>query len=129
MHHEIDIALDSFPLGGHTTVCEALWMGVPSVMLEGGSYASRFGGTALVNLGLTDLIAGSQSQYIQIATALAGDLPRLAALRSGLREQMRTSVLLDAQGFTRRLEAAYHRMWLAWCEHGSAAAAKIQQRQ
>lgn len=128
LHHEIDIALDTFPFNGHTTVCDALWMGVPSIMLEGNTYASRFGGTALVNLGLRELIAGSQSQYIQIATALAGNLSRLAELRSGLRERMRTSVLLDAQGFTRRLEAAYRRMWLAWCEHGSTAAAKMQQR-
>jgi predicted O-linked N-acetylglucosamine transferase (SPINDLY family) len=128
LHHEIDIALDTFPFNGHTTVCDALWMGVPSIMLEGNTYASRFGGTALVNLGLRELIAGSQSQYIQIATALAGNLPRLAELRSGSRERMRTSVLLDAQGFTRRLEAAYRRMWLAWCEHGSTAAAKMQQR-
>jgi protein O-GlcNAc transferase len=128
MHHEIDIALDTFPFNGHTTVCDALWMGVPSIMLEGNTYASRFGGTALVHLGLRDLIAGSQSQYIQIAAALAADLPRLTALRSDLRERMRNSVLLDAQGFTRRLEAAYRRMWASWCEHGSAATAKIQAR-
>jgi len=128
LHHEIDIALDTIPFNGHTTVCDALWMGVPSIMLEGNTYASRFGGTALVNLGLRDLIAGSQSQYIQLATALAGDLARLAALRSGLRTTMRTSVLLEAAGFTRRLEAAYRRMWAAWCEQGSTATAKIQKR-
>ncbi len=127
LHHEIDIALDTFPFNGHTTVCDALWMGVPSIMLEGNTYASRFGGTAPINLGLRDLIAGSQSQYIQIATALAGDLPRLTALRSGLRERMRTSVLMDADGFTRRLEAAYRRMWRAWCAHDGEGTAKMRQ--
>ena len=127
LHHEIDIALDTFPFNGHTTVCDALWMGVPSIMLEGNTYASRFGGTAPIKLGLRDFIAGSQSQYIQIATALAGNLPRLTALRSGLRERMRTSVLMDAEGFTRRLEAAYRRMWHAWCAHDSGGTAKIRQ--
>ena len=41
LFHQIDIALDTFPFNGHTTVCDALWMGVPSIMLEGDSYASR----------------------------------------------------------------------------------------
>jgi protein O-GlcNAc transferase len=126
LHHEIDICLDTFPFNGHTTVCDALWMGVPSIMLEGQTYASRFGGTALVNLGLRELIAGSQSQYVHIATALAADLPRLAALRAGLRERMRNSALMDVQGFTRRLEQAYRRMWLEHCGHDSATPAKIK---
>ena len=116
LHHEIDIALDSFPLGGHTTVCEALWMGVPSVMLEGGSYASRFGGSALVNLGLTDLIARSGDEYVEIAVRLAGQLDRLAELRRTMRGRMQDSPLLDAAGFARNLEDAYRRMWRAWCE-------------
>ena len=115
LHQQVDIALDTFPFNGHTTVCDALWMGVPSVMLEGRTYASRFGGTALVNLDLRDLIAGSRSQYVQIATSLAGDLPRLTALRAGLRERMRGSALLDARGFAHGLEDAYRRMWTRWC--------------
>ena len=57
LHHRIDIALDSYPFNGHTTICNALWMGVPSVVRQGTSFASRFGGSALVNLGLEDLIA------------------------------------------------------------------------
>ena len=57
LFHEIDMALDTFPFNGHTTVCDALWMGVPSIMLEGSSYASRFGGSALLNVGLDELMA------------------------------------------------------------------------
>ena len=40
----------------------------------------------------------------------------LAALRSGLRDRMRRSPLLDAQGFTRKVETAFQGMWLEWCK-------------
>jgi predicted O-linked N-acetylglucosamine transferase (SPINDLY family) len=115
LHHRIDIALDAFPFNGHTTVCNALWMGVPSIVRQGTSYASRFGGTALVNLGLEDLIAKSGDEYIEIAARLAGDLDRLAELRRTLRSRMAASPLMDSAGFARIVEKAYRTMWRKWC--------------
>ncbi len=115
LHHQVDIALDAFPFNGHTTVCEALWMGVPVVVLAGETYVSRFGGSALVNLNLHELLAASPEQYVEIARQLAADQERLQALRAGLRDRMLASPLLDAAGFTRRLETAYRQMWSDWC--------------
>ncbi len=111
-----DVALDPFPCNGHTTICDALWMGLPVVMLEGQMYANRYGGTALAHVGLTDLIATSTEQYVDIAVRLAGDRGRLAGLRRNLRQTFSDSVLLDAAGFTSNLEAAYRQMWRAWCQ-------------
>ena len=116
LHQRIDLALDSFPFGGRATVCNGLWMGVPSVVREGGGYASRVGGSALVHLGLGHLIARSADDYRRIAVETAGDIERLAELRRGLRERMRDSVLMDREDFARRVEQAYRRMWNAWCE-------------
>ncbi len=111
-----DIALDPFPFNGHTTTCDAVWMGVPVVMQQGHTYASRFGGSVLANVGLERLIANSTDEYIRLSVDLATDLPRLAQLRSDLRPRMAASVLLDYQGFTRNLEQAYRRMWHTWYE-------------
>ncbi|REK10450.1 MAG: tetratricopeptide repeat protein [Planctomycetota bacterium] len=113
----VDIALDTFPFNGHTTTCDALWMGVPVVMLAGSAYASRFGGSALVNLGLDEWIAHNRQQYLDIAQRCAGDLQRLAGLRARMRERMTDSPLLDAPGFARHVETAYRRMWRTWCSH------------
>jgi len=115
MHGQIDLALDTFPFNGHTTVCDALWMGVPSIMLEGSRYASRFGGSTLLGVGLAELIAHSVEQYVELAVGLAQDTQRLAELRRTLRERLATSGLVDGPAFARDVEAAYRQMWQSWC--------------
>ncbi len=112
---QADIALDPFPHNGGTTTLESLWMGVPVVTRAGRAGSSRCSSSYLSNVGLPDLIAGSWEEYIDIASRLAGDLPRLAGLRAGLRTRMRESALLDAPGFTADLEALYRSAWQEWC--------------
>ncbi|MSU65632.1 MAG: tetratricopeptide repeat protein [Opitutus sp.] len=115
-YRRIDIALDTFPYGGGTTTCDALWMGVPVVSLRGKTAVGRGGFSILSNVGLPELVARSEEHYLQIAADLAGNLPRLRGLRSSLRGQMERSPLMDAPRFARNVEAAYRRMWRAWCE-------------
>jgi len=73
----------------------------------------------LSNAGLPELIARTPEQYIQIAIDLANDLPHLAQLRSGLRQQIERSPLMDVPKFARNIEAAYRQMWHAWCQTSS----------
>lgn len=112
---EIDIALDPFPYAGGLTVCEALWMGVPTVGLAGESFAGRHAASHLGNAGLPDWVAGSVDAYVALAVARARDLGALAALRAGLRDQVRASPLCDAPRFGRSLGAALHHAWRDWC--------------
>jgi protein O-GlcNAc transferase len=115
-YNQMDIALDTFPYHGTTTTCEALWMGVPVVTLAGPSHVSRVGVSLLSAVGLPELIAHTPQQYVQIAVALASDLPRLAELRRTLRDRMRASPLMDAPRFARDIEAAYRQLWHLWCK-------------
>lgn len=117
---QIDMALDTFPYNGHTTSLDAFWMGVPVPTRVGRSAASRAGLSLLSNLGLAELAAHDDAAYVQTVVALARDLPRLAALRTGMRARMAASPLMDAVRFTRNMEAAYRLMWRDWCEHASA---------
>ncbi len=110
----IDIALDPFPFCGGMTSLEALWLGVPVITLAGETIASRQSASMLVNLGLPELIAETSAQYVDNAARLAGDLPRLAGLRAGLRQRFALSPLMDYAGFARGLEAAYRDMWRSW---------------
>jgi protein O-GlcNAc transferase len=115
VYGQVDILLDSFPVGGHTITCEAIWMGVPVVTLCGSRYAGRMSSSVLRHLGLDDWVASTPGQYVAAAVRAATDLDRLAALRQGLRERMRDSPLCNRVTFTRQLEDAYRRMWRRWC--------------
>jgi len=109
--HRIDIALDTLPYNGHTTSLDSLWMGVPVLTLVGQTIVGRAGLGQMMNLDLPEWIAESPEEYVKIAVEMAGDIPRLAELRSTLREKMQASPLMDAAGFTRDMESAYRNMW------------------
>jgi predicted O-linked N-acetylglucosamine transferase (SPINDLY family) len=120
-YQQIDLGLDPLPYNGHTTSLDAAWMGVPTITLRGRTVVGRAGLSLLRNLGLTELAAESPGEYIAIAVALAGDRPRLAELRSGLRRRLAASPLMDGPRFCRSLEMAYRGTWRHWCQ-GQAAA-------
>jgi predicted O-linked N-acetylglucosamine transferase (SPINDLY family) len=114
-YQRIDIGLDSFPCNGHTTSLDSFWMGVPVVSMIGRTSVGRAGWCQLSNLGLAELAGKTPDEFVQIAVALANDLPRLALLRAGLRERMEKSPLMDGPRFARNMEAAYRQMWHNWC--------------
>jgi predicted O-linked N-acetylglucosamine transferase (SPINDLY family) len=112
--NRIDISLDTLPYNGHTTSLESLWMGVPVVSLLGQTVVGRAGWSQLSNLGLGELVALTEKQFVQIAIDLSRDLDRLGALRSSLRDRMLASPLTSALRFSRNLEDAYRTMWKSW---------------
>ncbi len=117
----VDILLDSFPFVGGTTVCDALWMGVPTVSMF---LARGFGGASRSVLSATghpEFIADSMAAYIEIACRLARDPDALGDLRRGLRNQMRESPLMDTVATTRGLERAYWMAWEAYCSGNQPA--------
>lgn len=114
LYREMDIALDTFPYHGTTTTCEALWMGVPVVTLAGQTHVSRVGVSLLTNVGLPELVAASEDEYVRIAVELAANTERLSGYRANLRDQMRESRLLDAPSFAREMEVAFRQMWISW---------------
>jgi predicted O-linked N-acetylglucosamine transferase (SPINDLY family) len=110
---QVDITLDTCPHNGVTTTCESLWQGVPVLNLvgDGERFLSRNGLSILSTAGLPEFAAATQEEYIQTATMFANDLPRLAAIRAGMRERLKSTPLLDQQRFTRNLEGIYRDVW------------------
>jgi predicted O-linked N-acetylglucosamine transferase (SPINDLY family) len=114
-YQQVDLALDPFPYNGVTTTCESLWMGVPVVTLRGDRQAGRYGASLLHQAGLEAFIAPDLDGYLTLALAWAQDLPRLAALRQGMRDRLQKSHLMDAPGFARAVEVTFRDLWREWC--------------
>lgn len=100
-YNEIDICLDSFPLTGGTTTCDALWMGAPVVSLRGPNLYERISYTILRQMGLDELCAGTVDEFVEIAADLARDGDRLRRYRETLRPRMLESPLCLDEKFVR----------------------------
>lgn len=109
-YHRIDICLDTLPYNGHTTSLDSYWMGVPVVTQAGHTVAGRAGWSQLNNLGLPELAAFNEQSFIDIAVALAADLPRLSHLRQMLRSCMEASPLMDGRPFASAIETVYRQI-------------------
>jgi predicted O-linked N-acetylglucosamine transferase (SPINDLY family) len=111
-----DITLDCFPHNSGTTLFESLYMGLPYVTLAGRLGVGRIGASTLAGLGRREWIAQTEAEYIEKVVALASDIPELARIRAGLRQEMQASTLMDEPGFARKVEQAYRDMFKKWCE-------------
>lgn len=119
LYNSIDIALDTFPYNGTTTTCEALWMGVPVIILKGEAHMSRVGVSLLTNMGMEEFITETPHDYVEKAMSLAKNPKNLSRLRQRQRNAMSRSPLMDGHNFTRNLERAYQKMWLHWCSRAN----------
>jgi predicted O-linked N-acetylglucosamine transferase (SPINDLY family) len=114
-YDRLDIALDAVGgMSGGITTCDALWMGVPVITLEGDRMSSRITATILNAVGHQEWIAHSEADYVDKVVALVQDVAKRTALRSAQRSQMAASPLCDARGLARSLEKAYFEMFERW---------------
>lgn len=118
-YQHFDIALDPYPYHGTTTTCEAMWMGVPTITLAGDRHLARVGVSLLNAVRLGDLVARSESEFVEIVRRLAADKARVTAWRSpgpgGLRAVMLASPLCDQKAFCVRFQGAVREAWRDWC--------------
>lgn len=113
--NQIDIALDPFPHSGGVTTLESLMMGVPVVTLRWPSITGRLSASILTTLELTDWIAETPQQYVDIAVQKASELSSLANLRKQLRTTFTSSIIGDTKSYINAVEKEYLQLWVEWC--------------
>lgn len=114
-YHRVDLQLDPFPFNGHTTTLHGLWMGVPVVTLMGNTHAGRRGAMLLRNLGLGELIAAGEEDYIRIVAELADAPDRIRELRAGMRDRVAGCPLTAQHRHVAELTCVYRELWREWC--------------
>jgi len=97
----IDMTMDTFPVTGGTTTCDAMWMGVPVVTLAGPSYHQRISHALLSHVGLQELSTNSVDEFVQRSVDLAGDIESLKFLRQNLRATLQQSYLCDGPRYAK----------------------------
>jgi protein O-GlcNAc transferase len=109
-HRCADLFLDTLPYGAHTTASDALWAGLPVLTCLGETFAGRVSASLLNAIQLPELVTATPAAYEQLATELAKNPARLAALKAKLARNQLTTPLFDTAQFTRHIEAAYTAM-------------------
>ena len=103
----VDFVLDPMPYGGVNGTLEPLAMGVPVVTLVGRRHGERSSYSILANLGVTETVAQTGPEYVEIAVRLAGDRSFMHAVRERIRAGIARSPLTDMEAHARNLEHAY----------------------
>jgi glycosyltransferase involved in cell wall biosynthesis len=108
-----DLVLDPWPIGGHTSAADALYAGVPLVVMRGTTYASRVGGSLLRAAGLEDLVQDDKSEYLSFAVTLLENPNELAQLKRLMRKNIGQSRLFNSLDKTRQFETVYRELSLS----------------
>ena len=123
-----DLAVDTFTYGAHTTAADALWMGVPLVVLESASYhrmpsrvaasigTNLFGGilqTRMQGLEVADvLIVQSMMEYEDtVVRLLKSNRMTLLQIRSHIATAARKMMAVDKDSVQNDIERGYQLVW------------------
>jgi predicted O-linked N-acetylglucosamine transferase (SPINDLY family) len=110
-HRLADLFLDTFPLGAHSTVADALWAGTPVLTYTGKTFGGRVATSLLLALGANELISDTTSTFTQSAVRIACDPQLLARTKEKVGSLRSTSPLFNTQRFTAHIEATYNAIW------------------
>jgi predicted O-linked N-acetylglucosamine transferase (SPINDLY family) len=102
-----DLFLDTFPYNAHVTGCDALYSGLPILTLCGESFASRVGASLLNTLNMNELIAYSETEYVNKAYNLSINKKKITELKQELSNPLIISKLFNSNLYVEKIETAY----------------------
>ena len=113
-YEHVDIALDTFPFNGGMTTAEALWMGVPTLVIKGDRWVSRVGASILNSTGLDKFVCQNINEYVEKSIHLSSQMEERQMLHRTLRSILLSSPFCNAKIFVNDLE---EKLALKWEEY------------
>jgi predicted O-linked N-acetylglucosamine transferase (SPINDLY family) len=107
----VDIFLDTFPYGGHTTARESLMLGVPVLTLKGNSFQSNVSSSLLFTLEMPELVMENIEDYEAYALYLNNNPENLKKIKEKLILSVNKSQGFDIQTYVKDLEKAYKKIY------------------
>lgn len=101
VYNNIDIALDTFPYNGVTTTFEALWMGVPVIVLKGFNFNSKCGYSIIKNSNFHNLIANNMVEYVDKASYFYKNRKEFLDLKNELFKNILSTPLFQTKKFSK----------------------------
>jgi len=103
VYSTFDILLDSFPYSGTTITCNCLFNSIPVVTLYNNNcHAHNVSSSLLINSGLSELVAYTQDEYIDIVTNLVENPEKINLYKKNIRSQFRK--LMEPKSFMKKYE-------------------------
>lgn len=102
-----DLMLDPWPYGGHTTTADALFAGVPVVVLRGSNFAGRVSGALLESAGLGALVQPDTAAYVDMAVRVLTDVALRERLGRFLRDEVPKTDVFNASDKARQFELVF----------------------
>jgi len=125
-HHEVDVCLSPFPYSGSTTICYALWMGIPTLVTIGPTNPSHAAVCFQAHLGLSSFLANDDASFVALGNFLRENTATLSALRATMRERFDNSVVGYPGVAAAGLELALRRIWQRWCDGEASGPLRVR---
>lgn len=129
LYNKIDICLDSFPFNGGTTTHHGLWMGVPTLSIDGSLLASRSAAAILGQVGMQGFLARDLDDFVVRGKYWCDNLEKLSEIRMSLRSICENSIKCKPKLIADALDQAMRKMWSGWCDGRAPEAFSIDKSQ
>jgi predicted O-linked N-acetylglucosamine transferase (SPINDLY family) len=109
-YRHADLFLDTAIYGAHTTASDAIFAGCPVLTVAGATFASRVAASLNHHLGMPQLNARDDAEFVEIAVRIGRDADARTALRAELTERRDRSGVFDMHAFARDFAELLHRI-------------------
>jgi predicted O-linked N-acetylglucosamine transferase (SPINDLY family) len=107
----MNLALDTYYMGGGVTTLDALWVGLPVLTVRPDRLMPHNGADMLCAVQVPELIVSDLDGYVAEAVRLATDPIRLDDFRRRLERARGTSVLFNHEQYVKQFEGLVETMW------------------